>query len=71
MKVFCPSIGSICEDGFPYLKDQQCVMWDEEEQLCLMREHMKCIVTEFKARADMQAKIRAKSAQLSGTSLKQ
>ncbi|GAI68804.1 unnamed protein product [marine sediment metagenome] len=69
MKVFCPSIQGLCDEGYP--GDHQCIMWDEEEQLCLVREHMRYIVTEFKARAEMQARIRAKSAQLSGTSLKQ
>lgn len=55
-KLWCPYAGSTCEDGYLTLKDDLCVMWDEEEQVCLVRENAKCVITELRIRAELQAK---------------
>lgn len=53
MKVFCPTISGICDDGYP--GDFQCVLWDEERQLCLLAENMKYTATALQIQAKMQS----------------
>lgn len=59
MKVFCPYIAGLCDEGYP--GDHQCVMWDEEEEVCLIKENVKYIVEGFRVRSKIQAKFQAQT----------
>ena len=59
MKVFCPHIQGLCDEGYPGLKDHQCIMWDEEQGVCLMREAVKYSVAASRMQAEITAKFQA------------
>ena len=59
MKVFCPYVHSNCEDGYPSLQENPCVMWDEENHTCLVKESAKQAVEDCKARVEIQKRFQA------------
>jgi len=55
MKVFCPYIVGLCDEGYP--GDLPCVMWDEEGQVCLVRENARITTKMLKGQPLLQGKI--------------
>lgn len=53
-KVFCPYLSDICTDGYP--GDFPCVLYDEENQVCLIRENMRHTAEQLRFQAKMRAK---------------
>lgn len=40
--MYCPSIQADCDQGMiGQFKDEQCVLWDKEQQVCLWIQHLK------------------------------
>jgi len=52
MRVFCPQIAGLCEDGCPYPGDHQCILWDQDHQVCLFRENLKHSADVFRQHSD-------------------
>ncbi len=55
MKAFCPYIAGLCDEGYP--GDLPCVMWDEEGQVCLVRENARIATKMLKGQPLLQGKI--------------
>lgn len=65
MKAFCPQIHNLCEDGYPFLKDEICTLWDQDTNTCLYTESLKGTVEVFKnQRAPIVKPKNAKTAKL-------
>lgn len=52
-KYYCIYTNSTCEDGYLPFKDHPCLMWDEREGACLIRENAKYLNEQFNKQSKM------------------
>lgn len=61
MKLWCPNAGSVCEDGMIAYHEVPCVFYDEETQVCLMRENAKRSIGALMMQGKIFEKVRQES----------